>query len=110
MLTGQRAAAPQLIDGAFKHHQASCAPGPGAQVDDVVGDLDGLRLVLHDQHGVSLVTQLQQQVVHPLDVVGVEADRRLIEDIGDVGERGAEMSDHLGALCLTARQRARRPI
>ena len=84
--------------------------GAGAEVDDVVGDRDRLRLVLHDEHRVALVAQLQQQVVHPLDVVRVQADRRLVEDVGDVGERGAEVADHLGALRLAARQRARRPV
>jgi len=55
-------------------------------------------LVLHDQHGVALVAQLQQQVVHPLDVVGMQPDRWLVKHIGDVGERGAEVPDHLDAL------------
>jgi hypothetical protein len=41
-----------------------------AEVDDVVGDGDRLGLVLDDEHGVALVAQLQQQVVHALDVVG----------------------------------------
>ena len=81
-----------------------------AEVDDVVGDRDRLGLVLHDEHGVALVAQLQQQVVHPLDVVRVQADRRLVEDVGDVGERRAEVADHLGALRLAARERARRPV
>src|ERR687890_136914 len=69
-----------------------------------------LRLVLDDQHGVALVAQLQQQVVHPLDVMRVQPDRRLVEDVGDVGERGPEVADHLGALRLAAGQRARRPV
>ena len=85
-------------------------PAPRAEVDDVVGDRDRLRLVLDDEHGVALVAQLQQQVVHPLDVVRVQADRRLVEDVGDVGERRAEVADHLRALRLAARQRARRPV
>ena len=84
--------------------------GAGAEVDDVVGDRDHLRLVLDDEHGVALVAQPQQQVVHPLDVVRVQPDRRLVEDVGDVGERRAEVADHLGALRLAARQRARRPV
>ena len=84
--------------------------GAGAEIDDVVRDRDGLRLVLHDEHRVALVAQLQQQVVHPLYVMGVQSDGGLVEDIGDVGERGAEMADHLGALRLAARQRARRPV
>src|SRR6185437_12345295 len=45
--------------------------GAGAEVDDVVGDRDRLRLVLHDQDGVALLPQAQQQVVHPGDVVRV---------------------------------------
>ena len=77
--------------------------GAGAEVDDVVGDRDRLGLVLDDEHGVALVPQLQQQVVHPLDVVRVQADRGLVEDVGDVGERRAEVADHLGALRLAAR-------
>ena len=86
------------------------AAGARAEVDDVVGDRDRLRLVLDDQHRVALVAQLQQQLVHPLDVVRVQPDRRLVEDVGDVGQRGAELADHLGALRLAARERARRPV
>src|SRR6266536_846482 len=82
----------------------------GVRTDGVVGNVDRLRLVLDDQHGVALVAQLQQQLVHPLDVVRVQPDGRLVEDVGDVGERGAEVADHLGALRLAARQRARRPV
>ena len=107
---GERAAGPQPLDGALEHHLAAGGAGAGAEVDDVVGDRDRLRLVLDDQHGVALVAQLQQQLVHPLDVVRVQADRRLVEDVGDVGERRAEVADHLGALRLAARQRARRPV
>ena len=91
-----------------KHDLAAGRAGAGAEVDDVVGDRDRLRLVLHDEHRVALVAQLQQQVVHPLDVVRVQPDRRLVEDVGDVGERRAEVADHLGALRLAAGQRARR--
>jgi len=59
----------------------------GAEVDDVVGDGDDLGLVLDHQDGVSLVAQRHQQGVHPLDVVRVQAHGRLVEDVGDVGQR-----------------------
>ena len=85
-------------------------PAPGPEVDDVVGDRDRLGLVLDDEHGVALVAQLQQQLVHPLDVVRVQPDRRLVEDVGDVGERRPEVPDHLGALRLAAGQRAGRAV
>ena len=86
---------------------AAPGAGAGAEVDDVVGDRDRLRLVLDDQHRVALVAQLQQQLVHPLDVVRVQPDRRLVEDVGDVGQRGAELADHLDPLRLAAGERAR---
>ena len=41
---------------------------------------------------------------------GCRPDGGLVEDVGDVGERGAEVADHLDALRLAARQRARRPV
>ena len=110
MTPGERAARPQPVDGALEDHLAAGGAGAGAEVDDVVGDRDHLRLVLDHEDGVALVAQPQQQVVHPLDVVGVQPDRRLVEDVGHVGERRPEVADHLGALRLTARQRAGRPV
>ena len=85
-------------------------PAPRTEVDDVVGDHDGLGLVLDDEHRVALVAQLQQQVVHPLDVVRMQSDRGLVEDVRDIRERGAEVADHLRALRLAARQRAGRAV
>ena len=41
---------------------------------------------------------------------GCRPDGGLVEDVGDVGQRGAELADHLDALRLAARQRARRPV
>jgi hypothetical protein len=110
MAAGDGAAGPQSLHGALEADGAARRTGAGAEVDDVVGDRDRLRLVLHDENRVALVPQPQQQVVHPLDVMGVQARGGLVEDVGDVGERGAEVADHLDALRLAARQRARRPV
>ena len=76
----------------------------------MVGDLDGLRLVLDHQHGVALVPQPQQQAVHRCDVVRVQADGRLVEHVGDVGQAGPEVPDHLDPLRLAAGQRPGLPV
>ncbi len=107
---GQGRAGAQLLDRALEDHLAARRPGTRAEVDDVVGDGDDLGLVLDDEHRVALVAQTQQQAVHPGDVVRMQPDRRLVEDVGDVGQRRAEVADHPGALRLAARQRARRPV
>ncbi len=95
-------AGPQPLERALEDDLAARGPGTGAQVDDVVGDRDRLGLVLHDEHRVPLVPQPHEQVVHPRDVVRVQADRRLVEDVGDIGERRAEVADHLRPLGLAA--------
>ena len=69
---GQRVARPQAGDGAREHDLAARRAGARAEVDDVVGDRDHLGLVLDDEHGVALVAQPLQQLVHPLDVVRVQ--------------------------------------
>ena len=71
----------------------------------MVGDRDHLRLVFDHQHGIALVAQLDEQLVHPRDVVRVQPDRRLVEDIGDIGQRRPQVPDHLDPLSLSPTQR-----
>jgi hypothetical protein len=52
--------------GALEHHLAAAVPAPRAQVDDVVGRSRSASGLCSRQHGVALVAQAQQQVVHPL--------------------------------------------
>src|SRR5450755_1016302 len=84
------------------------APGPRSTTWSAIANVSGLCSTTSTVF--ALVPQPQQQVVHPLDVMGVQTDGRLVEDVGDVGERGAEVADHLDALRLATRQRARRPV
>src|SRR5690606_4372701 len=48
---GEGVAVPQTVDGALVADGSTVGPGAGAQVDDVVGDRDGLGLVLDHEHG-----------------------------------------------------------
>ncbi len=84
MATRQRVAGPQPLDRALEHDLASGLAGAGAQIDDAVGNGHRLRLVLDHQHGVALVAQSQEQLVHAFDVVRVQADGWLVEHVGHV--------------------------
>jgi hypothetical protein len=95
------------IDRALEAHAATRHTRAGAEVDDMVGDRDRLGLVLDDEHGVALVPQSQEQLIHPLDVMRVQARGGLVEDVRDVCEGGSEVADHLDALRLATRQRSR---
>ena len=110
VLTGERVRGAQPCDVAFEADLAAVAPGAGAEVHHVVGDGNHLRFVFHHEHRVAFIAQAQQEGVHPLDVVGVQAGGGFVEHVGDVGEGGAQVSDHLGALGLAAGQRPRGAI
>ena len=107
---GHGVAAAEAVDGPLVADPPALGAGAGSQVDDVVGDRDGLGLVFDDEKGVALVAQPQEQGVHPFDVVGVQSDRGLVEDVGDVREGRAQVSDHLDPLGLTARERPGGPV
>ena len=107
---GERAAPPQPRDRPLVDDLSPAGTRSRPQIDDMVGDLDHLGLVLDHEHRVALVAQLDEQPVHPLHVVRVQPDRRLVEDVRDVGERRSEVADHLGALGLATRQCAGGPV
>ena len=57
-----------------------------------------------------LSRRLAKHRVHLFDVVRVEADGRLVKDVSDVGQRRAQVADHLDPLGLAAGERPGRSI
>src|ERR1051325_2782139 len=80
----------------------------GAEVDDVIGGLDDVEVVLDDEHGVAgrdQPVEHRQQLAH---VVEVQAGGRLVEQVeGLAGVALGELARQLDALGLPARQRRR---
>ena len=81
----------------------------GAEVDQLVGRLDHVEVVLDHDDGVAVVDQAAEHLEQALDVGEVEAGGRLVEDVegvagGDLRELGGEL-DPLG---LAAGERRRR--
>ena len=80
-----------------------------AQVDDPVGGLDDVEVVLDHDHAVALVHQPVQHLEQQPHVLEVEAGGRLVEDV----ERAAgvalgQLGGELDPLGLAAAQRRRR--
>ena len=84
-------------------------PGAGPDVDDVVGDPDGLLVVLHHDHGVAEVAEADHGVDEAAVVALVQPDRRLVEDVEHADEPAPDLRRQPDALRLAAGQRARRP-
>ena len=76
----------------------------------MVGDEDRLGFVFDDEYRVAFVAQCQKQLVHRLDVVRVQADRRFVEDVSDVRERRAQVADEFDPLGLSPGQRPCRSV
>src|SRR5262249_34569234 len=98
-----------LLRGPDADDEAAAVAALGAHVRDGVGGLHRVEVVLDDDHGVSLLDELVQDVEELLDVVEVETRRRLVEDVDRApGRFLGELLRQLDPLRLAARQRRRR--
>ena len=70
---GQRVGVAQVGERALEHDPPAAVARLGAHVDDVVGDLDDVGIVLDDDDRVALVAQLRQQLGQAVDVAWVQA-------------------------------------
>ena len=89
--------------------EAAALPRSGAEVQDVVGGPDRLLVVLDDDDGVPGVPQALEHGDEPAVVPLVEADGRLVEDIEDPSQSGADLGGEPDALGLPPREGDRRP-
>ena len=85
-----------------------CSPAPGPDVDDVVGHLDRVLVVLDHDHGVAEVAEAHERVDEAVVVALVEADRRLVEHVEHADQPGADLGGQPDPLRLAAGERGRR--
>ena len=83
---------------ALRDDLAAQLPGPGPEVDDVVGREDRLLVVLDDDDGVPEIAHREQRVQQLAVVALVQADRRLVEDVQDAGQARADLRREADAL------------
>lgn len=92
------------------HDLAAVLARAGADVDDPVGDLDGVLVVLDDDERVAHVAQPDQGLDEAVVVALVQTDGRLVEDVQDADESGADLGGQADALCLAAGEGAGRAV
>ncbi len=77
-----------------------------AQVDDVIGGLDHVQVVLDDDDRVARLDQAREHAEQLLHVVEVQARGGLVQDVdGLAGGAARELSGQLDALRFTAGER-----
>ena len=98
-----------VLGRALGDDQAAARAALGAHVDDPVGVLDDVEVVLDDDDRVALVDQALEDVEQLADVLEVQAGRRLVEDVdGAAGGSLLQLGRELDALGLTAGEGRRR--
>jgi hypothetical protein len=94
---------------ALGDHLAAAGAAFRAHVDQPVGRLDDVEVVLDDHDRVAVVAQLLDDLEQQLDVVEVQAGGRLVEDVQRAaGVALGQFQRQLHALRLAARQRGGR--
>ena len=81
----------------------------GTEVDHIVGALDGLGVVLDDDHGVSDVAEIFEGGEELGVVALMQPDAGLIKDVDDADEAASELGGEADALGFAAGERACRP-
>ena len=90
--------------GALGHDPAAVHPGARTQIDHVVGLAYRVFIVLDHDHGVAEIAQVHQRVEQALVVALVQADGRLVQDVHDPHQPGADLARQTDALGFAARQ------
>ena len=98
-------AAADFLGGAHGYYIAAAVASVGTHVDDMVGTLDDLKVVLDDDYGVSARDEGVEGLKEFLEVVEMKAGGRLVEDEhrGDYLLHTYEVCQ-FHALVLSARQ------
>ena len=93
-----------LIDRSFSDHQSAVLAGTRTEVDQMVGSLHCLLVVLDDDDGVAEITQLAKSVQQASVVALMQSDRRLVENVQHTDEPRSDLSRQTNPLRLTARE------
>ena len=92
-----------LLRRSFGHNHPALDAAFGAEVDDPVGGLDDVEIMLDHDHAVALLDEAVEDFEELADIVEMEAGGGFVEDVERVaGGAAAEFLGELDALGLAA--------
>ena len=91
-----------FVVGASEKQFAAKLASARAKIDDAVGGLNRIGIVLHDENGVAEIAQGFEDVDQALSVARMQTDGRLVENVERADEMRAERSGQLNALRFAA--------
>jgi len=99
----------EFLQAALEHYLAAVLARAGAEIDDVIRGADRRLVVLHDDHAVPQIPQLNEGVNKPAVIPLMEPDRGLVQDVQHAHQFGPNLRSEADALRLPARKRRRSP-
>ena len=111
VLAGQRVVARHdVFNRAGAHHLPAVLAGARTHVHDPVGGAHRVLVVLHDQHGIAEVTQVEQCAQQTGVVALVQADAGLVQDVHHAHQLRADLRRQANALRFAAAEAGGLPI
>src|SRR5580704_10436934 len=83
---------------------AAMPSSAGAEVNDVVGAIDGFFVVFHYQDCIAEVAQFFQCLQQAIVVAMVKADGGFVKDVKNTAQLRSDLRGQANALALTARE------
>ena len=93
-----------------EHDLAAFFTGQGAQVDDIIGLANNLRVVLDHHDRIPVVAQVLQNTDQTLTVARMQANRRFVQNIQGVDQSGTNRRGQVHPFQLAAGQGAGLPV
>ena len=100
-----------LLRRTARDHFTATVAAFGPEIDDVVGALDDIHVVLDHDHRVTQVRQPSQHIKKHVDILEMQPGGGLVEDVErPAGAYPREFGGELDALCLAAGEGGRRHL
>ena len=99
-----------LLVGSRRNDLAAILPGARPEVENCVGCLHNVTIMLDHQNRVTQVAQIVQYFDQEMRIPAVQSDGWLIQHVKRSHQARAQRSGQLNALGFAARQRGRQPV
>ena len=99
-----------IFDGSLGNHRPAVCAGSFSHLDHPVSVLQNLRVMIDDDDGISICTQIVHDTGQSFEIVRVQTDRRLIKNIEYAGRPVADGSCELHPLTFTRRKCGSRTV
>ena len=100
----------QIFHRALRNHRSAGCAGVGPHFDHPVRVRQDLRVMVHKDHCIAVRRQVVHDAGQSLEIVGMQADRRLVQHIEDARRPVSHRSRQLYALPLTGGERGSCPV